>query len=73
MRLDGRLGATAEDQYVRAALRSPRAILAQIAPWDVQTLTAFADSTQQLLDVLPKSPDMELPAARRMTPGRTRG
>jgi len=59
LRLDGQFGATAKDQYVRAALLSPRAIQARVEPWDVETLTAFAYSVEKLLDLLPKPADME--------------
>jgi len=50
------MGATAEAAYKRIAILGPRAILAQIDPWDVETINEAADAAEKLLASLPKPP-----------------
>lgn len=54
LRLDGEFGITVEASYARMALLAPRMIMAQVDPWETETISAVADSVEQLLERLPK-------------------
>lgn len=45
--------------YKFQALFGPRAMLAQLDPWDVETIRAASDLVRKLLEALPKPPGME--------------
>ncbi len=53
LRLDGQLGVTATDNYLRVARLLPIMIQAQIKDWSTSGLTAKADEIEMLLERLP--------------------
>jgi hypothetical protein len=59
LRLDSEIGVSALATYKRGALLGPRAILAQIDPWDVETLKRTNEAARRMLEVLPKPAGME--------------
>jgi hypothetical protein len=59
LRLDSEFGVSATASYKQQALLGPRAILAQVDPWDVQTIQQTNQAARRLLDVLPKPSGME--------------
>ena len=58
LRLDGEMGVTTEAAYKRIAIFGPRAMLAQVDPWDVETINGTADAAERLLAHLPKPPGL---------------
>jgi hypothetical protein len=54
LRIDGAIGITATDNYLRAARLGPIMIQVKIDPWDEPTVRKFADETEVLLAKLPK-------------------
>jgi hypothetical protein len=59
LRVDGALGITARDQYVRAARLGPVVVQGKIDPWDESTIREFADGLEILLEKLPKPAGFE--------------
>lgn len=59
LRLDSEIGVSAIADYKRRALFGPRAILAQIDPWDLNTLKRTSKAARMMLEMLPKPDGME--------------
>lgn len=53
LRLDGEIGITATDNYLRAARLWPVVIQSSIRPWDAETVRQAADAVEELLGRLP--------------------
>jgi hypothetical protein len=59
LRLDSQFGVSAVASYKQRALLGPRAILAQIDPWDLETLRRTNKVARMMLEILPKPPGMD--------------
>jgi hypothetical protein len=59
LRLDGEIGITATDSYVRAARLWPIVIQSSIKPWTPDTVRQAADAVEELLGRLPTPPGFE--------------
>lgn len=59
LRIDGAIGITATDQYLRTARLGPIMFQVKIDPWDEPTVRKFADETEALLAKLPKPAGFE--------------
>lgn len=59
LRLDAEIGLTGTARYKWVALFSPRAVLAQVDPWDKPTIEETTEGVKRLLDALPKPAGFE--------------
>jgi hypothetical protein len=59
LRLDGEIGITATDNYVRVARLTPITMQARINPWTPETVREAADTAERLLEGLPRPQGFE--------------
>src|SRR5205085_7977180 len=59
LRLDGEIGITSTDNYLRVARLSPIVIQSKINPWTLETVRKVADAVIELLERLPTPPGFE--------------